>query len=154
MNQPFAEDINAIIYKSRDLAIQLEQYRIDLDMFMLALTRVEESSARQLLRELGCDLDTLAQTIEKDLLPSDQRKDGNIPVTRLVEKVLKGTFMEAYDLTEEELFEVLQTQSQPKDRPVKSEHMLLSMLRMEDEPLIKEIKALWDIDYQRVKEAM
>ncbi|MFK7847585.1 MAG: Clp protease N-terminal domain-containing protein [Rhodothermales bacterium] len=154
MKQSFADDINAIIYKSRDMAIQLEQYQIDLDMVMLALTLVEESTARQLLLDLGCDLDVLAESIEKELIPSDQRKDGSIPMTRLAEKVIKCTLMEAYDLGEEELFEVLQTDSRPADRPVRSEHMLLSMLRMEDEPLIKEMKRRWNIDHQRVKEAM
>lgn len=154
MNQSFAEDINAIIYKSRELAIQLEQHRIDLDMFMLALSQIEESPARKLLLDLGCNMDVLAQTIEKELLPGEQREDGNIPLTRLAEQVLKGTYMEAYDLTEEALFEVLQAQSQPQDRPVRSEHMLLSMLRMEEESLIKEMKRLWGIDYQQVKEAM
>ncbi|MFK7843958.1 MAG: Clp protease N-terminal domain-containing protein, partial [Rhodothermales bacterium] len=68
MKQPFADDFNAIIYKSRDMAIQFEQYQIDLDMVMLALTLVEESTARQLLLDLGCDLDVLEKKKKKEFI--------------------------------------------------------------------------------------
>jgi ATP-dependent Clp protease ATP-binding subunit ClpA len=93
MEQPFADDINAIIRQSREVAIRYEQYQIDLDHLMLALTQVEESSARKLLVDLGCDIKALAHLIEKTFTPFKERKDGNIPLTRLAESVLKGTFM-------------------------------------------------------------
>lgn len=153
MEQPFAEDISVIIRQSREVAIRHEQFRIDLDHLMLALTEVEESSARKLLVDLGCDINVLAQIIVESFTASEARKDGNIPLTRLAESILKGTYMEAYNLTEDELLEMLQSQSRPSDRPIKSEHMLLSMLREADHPVVQNMKAHWGVDYQKVKEA-
>ena len=62
--------------------------------------------------------------------------------------------MEAYDLTEDELLAMLQSQSLPSDHPIKSEHMLLSMLWEADHPVIQQMKTHWGVDYQKVKEAL
>ena len=151
MEQPLAEDINAIIRQSREVAVRYRQFRIDLDHLMLALIQVEENSARKILADLGCDINALAESLVNSFISSDARQDGNIPLTRLAERVLKGTFMEAYGLTEAELLKMLQAEPRPTDRPIQSEHMLLSLLREADHPVVKNMKAHWGIDYQKVK---
>ena len=95
--------------------------------------------AVRILEGLNCDLQKLRKLVEGSVRPSAAKpggSSGNIPLVKQAEKILKITYLEA------KVF---------KSAIIGTEHLLLSILKDEDNVATKSIQA-FNIDYDVAKE--
>jgi ATP-dependent Clp protease ATP-binding subunit ClpC len=137
MEENFSPRVKDVIGYSKEEAMRLGHDYIGTEHLMLGLIREGEGIAIEMMETLGMDLQEFRKKIEsmttKDLLPKVSKRT-NLPLTRQAEKALKTTFLEA---------------KKHKSNIIGTSHLLLCILRNEDDPITKMLKQM-NIDYDQV----
>ncbi|MFV0180176.1 ATP-dependent Clp protease ATP-binding subunit [Empedobacter falsenii] len=138
MNDNFSQQVKDVISYSKEEALRLGHDQIGTEHLLLGIIRDGEGKAISVLEALNVDLDEMRQKIE-NLNPAKETPVNNmknLSLTKQAERALKTTFLEA------KLF---------KSPTVNTIHLLLCILRNENDPITKLMNRL-DIDYNTVKE--
>ncbi len=137
MEGNFSNRVRDVISLSREEALRLTHDYIGTEHLLLGIIREGEGLAVKILRNLGCETDKVKQAIEETVRTvGGTAPSGNIPLTKQAEKVLKLTFLEA------KLY---------KSDVIGTEHLLLSLLR-DDENLAAQILGeRFNVDYDSVR---
>src|SRR3989339_756863 len=136
MEGNFSNRVNDVIRLSREEALRLGHDYIGTEHLLLGIIREGEGIAVKILKNLGADLYKLKKGIEDTVRTSSSTITiGNIPLTKLTEKVLKITYLEA------KLY---------KSDVIGTEHLLLSMLR-DEENIAAQILAQFNVRYDDVR---
>ena len=138
-NRKFSPKVKKVISRSREEAIRLGHDFIGTEHLLLGIMAEKKSLAMRVLDSLDVDGSELRQSVEDTAqrLPSSSTSlnVGNLPLNKQAEKVLKVTFLEAKILKSEE---------------ISPEHLLLSILKHQDNPASK-VLSQFDVDYDIYK---
>ncbi|MFN8342730.1 MAG: ATP-dependent Clp protease ATP-binding subunit [Cyclobacteriaceae bacterium] len=141
MEAKFSNRVKEVISLSREEALRLGHDYIGTEHLLLGMIREGEGVAVSVLKKLGVPLDSLRSEIEKvskGTASTEVKNLVNIPLTRVSEKILKITYLEA------KVF---------KAQLIGTEHLLLSILRDPDN-LATQILNKFDVTYDVVKEML
>lgn len=139
MEANFSNRVRDVISYSREEALRLGHDYIGTEHLLLGLIREGEGMAIKLLVNLGLDLQKLRKAIEESVRVTNTNVNiGNIPLTKQAEKVLKITYLEA------KLF---------KSEVIGTEHLLLSLLRDEDN-IAAQILSRFGVTYEIVRQEL
>ena len=138
MDAKFSPRVREVITFSREEALRLEHKYIGVEHLLLGIIKEGEGTAIRILEGLNCDIQKLRKLIEGSIRPSGGRPmgAGNMPLVKQAEKILKITYLEA------KIF---------KSPVIGTEHLLLSILKDEDNVATKSLHA-FNIDYEVAKE--
>jgi len=138
MEGNFSNRVRDVIAYSREEAIRLGHDYIGTEHLLLGIIREGEGIAVQILRNLGCDLLKLKKAIEDAVRSTSGPTTvvGNLPLTKQAEKVLKITYLEA------KLY---------KSDVIGTEHLLLSLLRDEENIAAQILQQGFSITYDAVR---
>ena len=135
----FSPEVKKSIARSRSEAIRLGHDYIGTEHLLLGVVQEQNSLAIQVLSGMLPDLSEFRKSVENAIskTPSagEGLKMGELPLNKMAERVLKLTFLEA--------------QSSGSDE-INLEHLLLSLLKLEDSPA-RRILHRYDIDYDSYK---
>lgn len=137
MNDNFSQKVKDVIAYSKEEALRLGHNQIGTEHLLLGILREGDSKAVAILENLNSDLKEIRDKIETLAPPHESfpSKKQNLQLTRQAERALKTTFLEA------KLF---------KNTTVNTVHLLLCILRNENDPITKLLKKM-NIDYTSVK---
>ena len=138
MEEQFSERINEILKYSREEAIRLGNDYIGTEHILLGIIKDGDNLALKILQRLGADLEEISQEIENSVGTNNAVPIQNIPFTKQLEKVLKRTLNEA------KLY---------KSNVIGAEHLLLSILRDEDNIAAKILNNL-NINYDSASKSL
>ncbi len=141
MDSKFSQRVKEVLNFSREEALRLGHDYIGTEHLMLGMIREGEGTALRILTALGIDLTDLRRDLETATRSGANFKKvalGNIPLIKQAEKALKLTYVEA------KVF---------KSAEVGTEHLLLSILKDEDNVVTRTMKNL-GVDYALVKEEL
>ena len=140
MEAQFSPGVKEVIQFSREEAIRLGHSYIGTEHLLLGLIRQGDGKAIRHLKSMGIDMLRLKKAVEDSIRDtvSKSANIGNIPLTKQAEKALKITYLEA------KIF---------KDDVIRTEHLLLSILRDEDN-VASQILNQFGVDYDLFKGAM
>ena len=137
MDGNFSSRVRDVISYSREEAIRLGHDYIGTEHLLLGIIREGEGVAVKILRNLGCDLFKLKKAIEDTVRGSGGNPVvSNPPLTRQAEKVLKITYLEA------KLY---------KSEVIGTEHLLLSLLRDDENIAAQILQQAFSITYDAVR---
>ena len=138
MDAKFSARVREVISLSREEALRLGHNYIGVEHLLLGIIKEGEGTAVRIVEGLNCDLQNLRKLVEGSVRPSGAKAGGagNIPLVKQAEKILKITYLEA------KIF---------KSPVIGTEHLLLSILKDEDNVATKSIQA-FNIDYDVAKE--
>ena len=139
MDAKFSPRVREVISLSREEALRLGHNYIGVEHLLLGIIKEGEGTAVRILEGLNCDLQKLRKLVESSVRPTAPKPggtSGNIPLVKQAEKILKITYLEA------KIF---------KSAIIGTEHLLLSILKDEDNVATKSIHA-FNIDYDVAKE--
>jgi ATP-dependent Clp protease ATP-binding subunit ClpC len=120
MEAKFSPRVKDVISYSREEALRLGNDFISVEHILLGIIREGEGAAIRLLSSFNLDLKSIKAEIELGLkknAPININSAVNIPLVKQAEKVLKKSFLEA------KLY---------KSADIRTQHLLLSMLKEED----------------------
>ncbi|NNJ54690.1 MAG: ATP-dependent Clp protease ATP-binding subunit, partial [Bacteroidia bacterium] len=140
MEAQFSPGVKEVIQFSREEAIRLGHSYIGTEHLLLGLIRQGDGKAIRHLKSMGIDMLRLKKAVEDSIRDTVSKSSniGNIPLTKQAEKALKITYLEA------KIF---------KDDVIRTEHLLLSILRDEDN-VASQILNQFGVDYDLFKGAM
>lgn len=138
MNDNFSQKVKDVIAFSKEEALRLGHDQIGTEHLLLGILRDGDSKAVSILEALNVNLKDVREKIELLAPPKETFSNSkqNLQLTKQAERALKTTFLEA------KLF---------KNTTVNTVHLLLCILRNENDPVTKLLKKL-DVDYVSVKE--
>ena len=139
MDAKFSPRVREVISLSREEALRLGHNYIGVEHLLLGIIKEGDGMAIRILEGLNCDLQKLRKLVEGSVRPNTGKpggSTGNIPLVKQAEKILKITYLEA------KIF---------KSAIIGTEHLLLSILKDEDNVATKSIQA-FNIDYDVAKE--
>ena len=137
MEGNFSNRVRDVISYSREEAVRLGHDYIGTEHLLLGLIREGEGIAVKILRNLGCDLLELKESVEDTVRStSSSTSVGNIPLTKQAEKVLKITYLEA------KLY---------KSDVIGTEHLLLSLLRDDENIAAQILQQGFSVTYDAVR---
>ncbi|MCB9185659.1 MAG: ATP-dependent Clp protease ATP-binding subunit [Flavobacteriales bacterium] len=139
MDAKFSPRVKDVISFSREEALRLGHDYIGTEHLLLGMIREGEGLAIRILNNLGVDIQQLRKDIETATQTGkSSRKSnlGNIPLIKQAEKALKITYLEA------KVF---------KSPTIGTEHLLLAILKDEDNVVTRSMKKL-GIDYDVIRE--
>jgi len=132
----FSSRVRDVISYSREEAVRLGHDYIGTEHLLLGILKEGDGLAIKLLLNLGVDLDKLKKIIEESIsIRNTNVHFDNIPLTKLAERVLKVTYLEA------KLF---------RSELIGTEHLLLSLMRDEDN-IASQILARFGATYEIAK---
>ncbi|MCU0319800.1 MAG: ATP-dependent Clp protease ATP-binding subunit, partial [Flavobacteriales bacterium] len=138
MDAKFSPRVRDVITYSREEALRLGHNYIGIEHLLLGLIREGEGNAMKILHRLDVDLDQLRRQVESAMEPASAMRPPDkdkITLIKQAEKMLKITFLEA------KLF---------KSNQIDTEHLLLSMLKDEDNLATRTLHR-FKVDYTTVK---
>ena len=138
MDAKFSPRVRDVITFSREEALRLGHNYIGIEHILLGLIREGEGNAVKILHRLDVDLDHLRKVVEGAMEPASAMRPPDkdkITLVKQAEKMLKITFLEA------KLF---------KSAQIDTEHLLLSMLKDEDNLATRTLHK-FKVDYENVK---
>jgi len=140
MEAQFSPGVREVIQFSREEAIRLGHSYIGTEHLLLGLIRQGDGKAIKHLIAMGIDMLRMKKAVEDSIRDTSAKTAniGNIPLTKQAEKALKITYLEA------KIF---------KDDVIRTEHLLLSILRDEDN-VASQILNQFGVDYDLFKNAM
>ena len=138
MDAKFSPRVREVITFSREEALRLEHNYIGVEHLLLGIIKEGEGTAIQILEGLNCEVGKLRELVENSIRPAGGKQigKGNLPLVKQAEKILKITYLEA------KIF---------KSPVIGTEHLLLSILKDEDNVATKSLNA-FNIDYDVAKE--
>ncbi len=137
MEGNFSNRVRDVISYSREEAVRLGHDYIGTEHLLLGIIREGEGIAVKILRNLGCDLLELKESVEDTVRSTgDSASVGNIPLTKQAEKVLKITYLEA------KLY---------KSDVIGTEHLLLSLLRDDENIAAQILQQGFSVTYDAVR---
>ncbi len=138
MNDNFSQEVKNVIGFSKIEAQRLGHSFIGTEHLLLGIFKEPKAKVISILDSLNVDLEDLKERITNILLPGGEvnLESKNLPLTKIAERVLKTTFLEA------KLF---------KSESINTVHLLLCILRNENDPVTKLLNKL-NIEYKLVKE--
>jgi len=137
MEGNFSNRVRDVISYSREEAVRLGHDYIGTEHLLLGIIREGDGIAVKILRNLGCDLLELKESVEDTVRSTgDAASVGNIPLTKQAEKVLKITYLEA------KLY---------KSDVIGTEHLLLSLLRDDENIAAQILQQGFSITYDAVR---
>lgn len=138
MNDNFSQKVKDVIAFSKEEAIRLGHDQIGTEHLLLGILRDGDSKAVSILDALNVDLKEVRDKIELLAPPKENFSNAkqNLQLTKQAERALKTTFLEA------KLF---------KNATVNTVHLLLCILRNENDPVTKLLKKM-EVDYVSVKD--
>ena len=139
MNDNFSQQVKDVIAYSKEEALRLGHEQIGTEHLLLGILRDGEGKVISVLEALNVDLKEVKAKIETLTPPKEVDSlytSRNLTLTKQAERALKTTFLEA------KLF---------RSPTVNTIHLLLCILRNENDPITKLMKKM-DIDYDSVKE--
>lgn len=138
MNDNFSQKVKDVIAYSKEEALRLGHDQIGTEHLLLGILRDGDSKAVSILEALNVNLKEIRDKIELLAPPKETyyNSNQNLQLTKQAERALKTTFLEA------KLF---------RNSTVNTVHLLLCILRNENDPVTKLLKKL-DVDYISVKE--
>ena len=138
MDANFSAKVKDVITFSKEEALRLGHDYIGVEHLLLGIIREGDGLAVKILVNLGIDLKELRKKIESSTKVGNGSSTllSNIPLVKQAEKVLKITYLEAKVL---------------KNNIIGTEHLLLSILKGEDNIATNSLNAL-NINYESVKE--
>lgn len=143
MEAKFSPQVRDVIQYSREEALRLGHNYIGVEHLMLGLIREGESIAVKILVQLDVDLTRVRKMIEGSIKGTASQTSGfnapgQIPLMKQAERILKITYLEAKAY---------------KAPLVGTEHLLLSIMKDQDNVATKQLLAL-GVDYQAVKDEL
>ncbi len=133
----FSNRVRDVISYSRDEAIRLGHDYIGTEHLLLGIVREGEGVAVRVLRNLRCNLQKLKKVIENTVRAGGGTLTvGNLPLTKQAEKVLRITYLEA------KLY---------KSDVIGTEHLLLSLLRDDDNIAAQILRDSFSITYETMR---
>jgi len=136
MDGNFSDRLQEVIRLSREEALRLGHDYIGTEHLLLGIIREGQGVAVRILRNLDCDLIKLKKAIEDTVRTAGGTLTiGNIPLTKQAEKVLKITQIES------KIY---------KADVIGSEHLLLSLLRDEDN-IATQILHQFNVTYENAR---
>lgn len=137
MNDNFSQKVKDVIAYSKEEALRLGHDQIGTEHLLLGILRDGDSKAVSILESLNVDLKSVRDKIELLAPPKESysNQNQNLQLTKQAERALKTTFLEA------KLF---------KNTTVNTVHLLLCILRNENDPVTKLLKKM-EVDYAIVK---
>ena len=139
MNDNFSSRVKEVIGYSKEEALRLGHDYLGTEHLVLGLIREGEGKVIIILQSLEIELKQLRDKIER-IAPSrvtnKVNRKKNLQLTRQAEKALKISFLEAKSF---------------RDKIINTAHLLLSILRNENDPITKMFHQM-DIDYNLIKE--
>lgn len=143
MEAKFSPQVRDVIQYSREEALRLGHNYIGVEHLLLGLIREGESIAVKILVQLDVDLTRVRKMIEGSIKgtasqTSSFNAPGQIPLVKQAERILKITYLEAKAY---------------KATLVGTEHLLLSIMKDQDNVATKQLLAL-GVDYQAVKDEL
>jgi ATP-dependent Clp protease ATP-binding subunit ClpC len=140
MEGNFSNRVRDVISYSREEAIRLGHDYIGTEHLLLGVIREGEGIAIKILRNLGADLFKLKKAVEDTVRSTGGSLSvGNIPLTKQAEKVLKITYLEA------KLY---------KSDVIGTEHLLLSLLRDNENIAAQILQQGFSVGYDAVREEL
>jgi ATP-dependent Clp protease ATP-binding subunit ClpC len=139
MEENFSPRVKDVIGFSKEEAIRLGHDYIGTEHLTLGLIREGDGVAIEILEKLGLNLEGFRRKLESIIKPDYSAKTvkkANLPLTRQAEKALKTTFLEA---------------KKYRSNIIGTSHLLLCILRNEDDPVTKLLKQM-GVDYEGVSE--
>jgi ATP-dependent Clp protease ATP-binding subunit ClpC len=138
MDANFSTKVKDVITFSKEEALRLGHDYIGVEHLLLGIIREGDGLAVKILSNLGADLKELRKKIESSTKVGNGSNSqlSNIPLVKQAEKVLKITYLEAKVL---------------KNNIIGTEHLLLSILKGEDNIATNALNAL-NINYESVKD--
>ncbi len=138
MDANFSTKVKDVITFSKEEALRLGHDYIGVEHLLLGIIREGNGLAVKILSNLGADLKELRKKIESSTKVGNGSNTqlSNIPLVKQAEKVLKITYLEAKVL---------------KNNIIGTEHLLLSILKGEDNIATNALNAL-NINYESVKD--
>ena len=137
MEENFSNNIKTVISFSREEALRMSNIRIGTEHFILAMIRLESSSALELLSSMKINLEELRKGLE--LLSTNESINNynlsklDIKLKKTAEKALNTTFLEG------------------RTANIGTTHLLLCILRNTDDPTTIFLKN-YNITYERIKD--
>jgi ATP-dependent Clp protease ATP-binding subunit ClpC len=136
MNNKFSIRVQQVIQHAREEALRLGNDYIDTEHLLLGLLRLSEGLAITILKNLGCDLQELRESVEEFIEPSGATmKIGNIPFTKRAERVLKVSYIEGKNYNSE---------------IIGTEHLLLALSK-EEEGIGAQVLQSFSISYDAIR---
>ena len=137
MNDNFSQKVKDVIAYSKEEALRLGHNQIGTEHLLLGILRDGDSKAVAILESLNVSLKEVRSKIELLAPPKENltSKKQNLQLTKQAERALKTTFLEA------KLF---------RNTTVNTVHLLLCILRNENDPITKLLKKM-NVDYTTVK---
>jgi len=138
MDANFSAKVKDVITFSKEEALRLGHDYIGVEHLLLGIIREGNGLAVKILTNLGVDLKELRTKVEGSTKAGGSSNTllSNIPLVKQAEKVLKITYLEA------KVF---------KNNIIGTEHLLLSILKGEDNVATNALNAL-NVNYEAVKE--
>lgn len=139
MNDNFSQRVKDVIAYSKEEALRLGSEQIGTEHLILGMIREGEGKAVSILSAMNVDLTQIRFKIETIIPENNSNKllnKGNLQLTKQAERALKTTFLEA------KLF---------RDEVVNTAHLLLCILRNENDPITK-LFSQHEATYDSVKE--
>lgn len=137
MEGNFSHRVRDVISYSREEAIRLGHDYIGTEHLLLGLIREGDGVAVKILRQMDVDLLSLKRAVEDTVRSTGGTLTvGNIPLTKQAEKVLKITYLEA------KLY---------KSDVIGTEHLLLSLLRDDENVAAQILQKRFTISYEGVR---
>jgi ATP-dependent Clp protease ATP-binding subunit ClpC len=140
MDPVFSSKIKDIITYSKEEAMRLGHDYIGVEHLLLGIIRDGDNTALNELKNSNIEPDKLRKKIEDAIknISSGIANVNNVHITRQADKVLKLTYLEARDL---------------KSRFINTEHLLLSILR-ENDNIAAQILSQLGLNYEDVKDKL
>lgn len=135
---PLTVRLNKILLYARDEAERTQSTLVTSEHLLLAILRLKEGVAYDLLVQAGVDIDTAFQSINEPLMPKE-------PVA-MIEPVKRSSQMESILRIAEGIAR------EYKDDAVGSVHLLLAILRHRTNKASLYLGTEWDITYERMLE--
>ncbi len=139
MEARFSQQVKDIISYSREEALRLGNNFVGIEHITLGLLRENESKAMDMLHQLGVDSIDFRRDIEKNVKPNNGAviPINQIPFVKQTERILKLTYLEA---------------TLYKSQQIGTEHLLLAILKDDDNLVTQLLNQNYTINYNTVKE--
>ncbi len=135
----YTQHLQTILLYARQEAERLGTQQVQPEHLVLAMTRLNDCKAYQLLLQSGVDLNEIKKTIDAHLFNATAQRAGVIPNSRTTERILRICTIEA--------------EAYNSDK-VGSEHLLLSILRERVNYVASLLDTQYNVNYESVEKLL